>query len=78
MKIQLIDGWKRLWKAWTIQLAAIGIVLPDALQLIADNTSTLAWLDDGYKSGIRLACLVLIVLLRPVKQVSVTPPKDPV
>ncbi len=70
MKIELIEGWRRLWKAWTIQLAAIGIAAPDVLQLIADNTSLLPWFDDGYKSGVRLVCLIAIVLLRPVKQAS--------
>ncbi len=70
MKLELIEGWHKLWKAWTIQLAAIGIAAPDVLQLIADNTSLMPWFDDGYKSGVRLACLILIVLLRPVKQAS--------
>lgn len=73
MNIQLIDGWKRLWRAWTMQLAALGILAPEVLQVIADNTSTLLWLDDGYKSGIRLASLILIVLMRPLKQVVLEP-----
>lgn len=72
MKIELIDGWRKLWKAWTIQLAALGIAAPDLLQLIADNTSLMPWFDDGYKSGVRLACLIAIMVLRPVKQMSLT------
>lgn len=73
--IKLVEDWKSLWKSWTIQLAALGIALPDLLQVIADNSSLIPGWDDGYKSGVRLACLVLIVLLRPVKQASLT--KDP-
>ncbi|MGJ7613942.1 MULTISPECIES: hypothetical protein [unclassified Variovorax] len=47
--------------------------MPDLLQVIADNTALIPWFDDGYKSGLRLACLVLIILLRPVKQESLKP-----
>lgn len=68
--MKLVENWKALWKAWTVQLAAAGIFLPDLLQVIADNSSLVPWFDDGYKSGLRLACLILIVLLRPVKQES--------
>lgn len=70
MKIKLIDGWKRLWRAWTVQLAAIGIFLPDVLNIVAENIDGLPLLDAGHKSIIRLVCLVAIVLLRPIKQIS--------
>ena len=73
MKIQLIENWRALWKAWSIQLAALGIALPELLQLVADNTDLLSGFDVGYKSLIRLACLVGVVLLRPVKQVVLEP-----
>lgn len=71
--MKLVENWKALWKAWTVQLAAAGILLPDLLQVIADNSSLLPWFDDGMKSGLRLACLILIVLLRPLKQESLKP-----
>lgn len=73
MTIKLIDGWRSLWRAWTVQLAALGIALPELLQLVADNTDALAGFDAGWKSVIRLACLVGVVLLRPVKQVVLEP-----
>lgn len=66
--MKLIDNWRTLWKAWSLQFAALGIALPELLQIIADNTGSLEWLDGGYKSGIRLACLIGVVLLRPIKQ----------
>lgn len=72
MKVQLVEGWTKLWKAWTVQLAAVGIFLPDVLQILAENIDGLPLMDSGHKSLIRLACLVAIVLLRPVKQVSVS------
>ena len=73
MKINLIDGWRSIWRAWSIQLAALGIALPELLQLLADNTDLLSGFDAGYKSLIRFACLVGVVLLRPVKQVVLEP-----
>ena len=77
MNVQLVAGWKNLWKAWTIQLAAAGIFLPDVLQILAENIDGLPLLDSGHKSLIRLACLVLIVFLRPVKQISLEQKESP-
>ncbi len=51
-----------------MRIAALGILTPELLQIIADNTDSLQWLDGGIKSGIRLACLIGVVLARPVKQ----------
>ncbi|MCX7258013.1 MAG: hypothetical protein NTZ64_15200 [Polaromonas sp.] len=65
---RLVPHWRRLWRAWSVQLAALGVVLPELLQLIADNTSGLDWLGGGTQNAIRLACLVGVLLLRPVKQ----------
>ncbi len=64
----LVPNWKSLWKAWSLRAAALGLVLPEVLQVIADNSAGLPWLDDGTKSAIRLAALVLVILLRPIKQ----------
>lgn len=77
MRIDLIDGWKRLWRAWTMWAAATGILLPEILQVIADNSASLEWLDAGWKSIIRLACLIGVVLLRPVKQIALAPKETP-
>ena len=68
VRSRLGPAWRSLWRAWSVQLAALGVVLPEALQLIADNSDALDWLDGGMKNTIRLACLVGVVLLRPVKQ----------
>lgn len=68
MKIKLVDEWRKLWKSWSMWAAGIGIALPDLLQLIADNSELLTWFDDGYKSGIRLACLIAAFMLRPINQ----------
>lgn len=66
--MKLVENWRTLWRAWSMRIAALGILSPEVLQLFADNTNTLDWLDAGWKSGIRLACLIGVVLARPVKQ----------
>jgi len=72
MKIELVPNWRKLWKSWSLRFAALGAALPEILQLLADNTDTIPWFDEGYKSGIRLVCLVLVIVLRPVKQEAVS------
>lgn len=71
LKSRLLPNWRSLWKAWSMQLAAIGVVLPELLELVATNADSLSWLDEGVKNTIRLVCLMGVVLLRPIKQESV-------
>lgn len=71
--MKLVENWRKLWKSWTVLLASAGIFLPDILQVIAENIDGIPLIDSGHKSLIRLACLILIVLLRPVKQESLKP-----
>lgn len=70
--MKLVENWRKLWKSWTVMLATAGIFVPDILQIIAENIDGVPLIDAGHKSLIRLACLILIVLLRPVKQESLT------
>lgn len=71
-KPQLVSNWKSLWKAASVQILALGALLPEILQAVADNTDMLPWLDDGYKSGIRLAAIIAAIVLRPIKQEAVS------
>lgn len=68
----LVSNWKALWKSWSMQLAAVGLLLPELLQLLADNSDLLPWLDPGWKSLIRVAALAGVILLRPIKQPAVS------
>ncbi|MDQ0571470.1 hypothetical protein QFZ42_003304 [Variovorax paradoxus] len=70
--MKLVDNWRKLWRSWTVMLASAGIFLPDILQIVAENIDGVPLIDTGHKSLIRLACLIAIVLLRPVKQESLT------
>ena len=68
MKIPLIPGWKKLWRAWSVQVAALGVLLPEVLGVIAENSHYLPWLDDEIKAAIRIGCLVAVPLVRAIQQ----------
>ena len=68
MPINLTPNWRRLWRAWSMQLAVLGVALPELLQLVVENIDSLGGFDSSTKNAIRLACLVGVVLLRPIKQ----------
>jgi len=68
VKIELVSGAASLWRAWSVQAAVIGAVLPEILQLLADNSSVLPWFSPADKELIRLACLLLIPVLRVLPQ----------
>lgn len=73
----LVENWKTLWKAWSMWFATAGLALPEILQFVADNTDLLTGLDSGHKSLIRMACLVGVILCRPIKQPAVSEPTTP-
>jgi len=66
--MKLIPNWRQLWKAWSVQAAAVGLALPGVLQIVADNAVALPWLDDETKSAIRLGSLAAIPILRALQQ----------
>lgn len=68
MKVRLVPNARKLWRAWSVQMAAVGAVLPELMQLVADNSDALPWFDQGDKDALRLGCLVLIPVLRAVQQ----------
>lgn len=76
MKPQLVDNWKSLWKSFVMWAASMGLVLPEILQFIADQSSSFTGFDDGTKNWIRIVCLALVIVFRPIKQPSMTPPKE--
>lgn len=74
----LVENWKAvLLQSWSVRFAGLGVVLPEILQFIADNTEMLTSLDAGHKSLIRMACLVGVILCRPIKQAAVSEPTTP-
>lgn len=66
--MNLIPEWRDLWKKWSVQLAALGILVPELLQLVADNSTALPWFDDSTKNTLRLACLACVILARSLQQ----------
>ena len=72
----LVNNWRNLWKSWSVQFAALGLVLPEVLQFLADNTDSLFGLDAGWKSIIRMVCLIGVIVCRPLRQPALSdPPK---
>jgi len=63
--MKLVDKW---WKAWTVRVAAAGVALPEILQLIAENTALIPFLPVEWQGLIRPVALVLVLILRPIKQ----------
>lgn len=63
--MKLVPRW---WRAWSLWAAAVGVALPEILQLIADNTSLLVFLPPEWYGVIRLVALILVLILRPIKQ----------
>ena len=63
MKIQLVPNWRHLWKAASIQILAVGAVLPEILQIVADNTALIPWLDEAFLSTVRPSFVQVVVTL---------------
>jgi len=72
----IVDNWRTLWKSLVMWAAGVGLVLPEILQLIADQTQAMSGLDADTKNWIRIVCLVLVIVFRPIKQPSISQPKE--
>ncbi|WP_101492184.1 hypothetical protein [Variovorax sp. RO1] len=59
---------RNFWRSWSWIAASIGLVLPELLSLIASNSDLIPYLDAEATDAIRLVCLVLVVVLRPIPQ----------
>lgn len=66
--MKLVTNWRHLWKAWSLWALSLGALLPELLQVLADHSDLIPYLDDGYKSGIRLGCILLAIVLKPIHQ----------
>lgn len=56
------------WKSWSWLAATVGVLLPEILQIVAEHSALIPFIEPEYKDAIRLACLVLVVVLRPIPQ----------
>lgn len=59
---------KHFWKSWSWLAATVGVLLPEILQLIAEHSALIPFVEPEYKDAIRLVCLLLVVVLRPIPQ----------
>ena len=73
LKKYIVPGWWRMWSVWASGLA---LLLPDLLQLALDNLDTaftaLPVMDDAHKAQLRMLLIVIIPIVRAIKQ----KPKD--
>lgn len=74
----LVANWKEvLLKSATVWVAAIGLALPELLQFLADHNDMLPFSPE-WKNYIRAAVLLLIPMVRIVRQQSLhEPPAAP-
>jgi hypothetical protein len=64
----LVKNWKDVMlQSWAVRAAAAGIALPELAQLVLANLASLPLSADA-KEWVRIVCLVLVILLRPVNQ----------
>lgn len=66
--MKLVKNWKSLYRTWTVKLATAGLIAPEVLQLIADNTDKVPKLSLEDENTLRLICLCLIIVFRHVNQ----------
>ena len=59
---------RNFWRSWSWIAASIGLVLPELLSLVASNSDLIPYLDAEVTDAIRLVCLALVVILRPIPQ----------
>lgn len=71
MMFGFVKNWKQiLAKSWSMWAAFVGLVLPDLVSLVLTNLNDLP-LSPEYKNYARLACLALVIVLRPMHQTKV-------
>lgn len=68
--MKLVDKW---WKSWSLRIAAIGLALPEIMNVIAANTQLLVFLPPDVRGYIYMAALIGAIVTRPIKQKSMEP-----
>lgn len=71
MTLGFVKNWKEiLLKSWAVWVAFAGLVLPDLISLVLNNLNDLP-LSPEVKNYTRLACLALVIVVRPMHQTKV-------
>jgi hypothetical protein len=68
---ELVDNWKKLWRADSVQLMLAAMLAPEFLEFAAANLNLLPPALVTYKEPLRVAFIGLAMLLRFRKQRSV-------
>ena len=74
----IVKGW---YKTWTVWLSIIALVGPDLLQVALDNADTffsaIPLLSDSSKAQLRILFLIVIPVVRAIKQRNLPAPVEP-
>ncbi len=70
MKFELVENWRKLWKADSVQLMLAAMLAPEFLEYVASNLAVLPWATE-HKETVRIVLIGLAMLLRFRKQSSV-------
>src|SRR4051812_15783831 len=74
----IVKGW---YKTWTVWLSVVALVGPDLLQVALDNADTffsaIPLMSDTTKAQLRIAFLILIPVVRAIKQKNLPAPVEP-
>lgn len=68
--MRFVDKW---WRAWSLRIAALGLAIPEILQIVADNTELLVFLPPDWRGYIYILALLGAVIARPIKQKNMDP-----
>lgn len=73
--MKIVPNWRQHWRSMSVWAMSLGIVLPDLLNIVAENVAGFPWMDDGWKSIVRTICLCLALVLHFVNQPKMHPDK---
>lgn len=68
--MKLVEKW---WKSWSLRIAALGLAIPEILQVVANNTELLVFLPPQWQGYIYVIALIGAIIARPIKQSNMEP-----
>lgn len=70
MKFELVENWRKLWRADSVRLMLAALLAPEFLEYVASNLAMLPGAAE-HKESLRIVLIGLAMLLRFRKQTSV-------
>lgn len=67
---ELVENWRQLWKANSVQFMLAALLAPEFLEFLASNLSIFPW-GAEHKETIRVALIAAAMILRYRKQPTI-------